>query len=229
MRNTAIVLLFLSAGAVLSSCIGSTGQDAKAGPDEIYFNYRITGEEGNDSVSVILKFHEFSEYGQVVLFASAVQLDGQPVDIDSSSITGPFFSLTKHVREFTGRHTIIVTAPGGKKYKEQFSFRPFTITSGVNDTMTRERMTIQLDGLDRYDPVRVLLTDTSFTGEGINRVDTVVNNRIVISRSSLTAIKNGPVNMELIKEYERPVENGTMAGGILSVVYAVRREFYLKE
>lgn len=229
MRNLSILLLFIAAGFLLISCIGSTGQDAKAGPDEIYFDYRITGEEGNDSVSVILKFHEFSEYGAVVLFAASVQIDNQPVDIDSSSITGPFFSLTKHVADFTGKHTILVTAPGGKKYKEQFSFRPFKITSGITDTMSRDKMIIQLEGLDRYNPVRILMTDTSFTGQGINQVDTVINNRIVISRNSLTALQNGPVNMELIKENERPVENGTQAGGILSVVYAVRREFYLKD
>lgn len=227
--RSASVLFCVFAGIVLSSCNGSTGQDVKAGPDEIFFNYKITGEEGNDSVTVILKFHEFSEYGPIVLFATAVQMDNQPMEIDSSSMTGPFFRVTRHTGDFTGNHTILVTAPGGKKYKERFTFRPFTILSGINDTMTREKIILQLNGLDPRDPVRVLMTDTSFTGEGINRVDTVMGNRIVITRNNLTALQNGPVNMELIKEYERPTENGTQAGGMISILYTVRREFYLKD
>lgn len=227
--RSAVLISLLLVGLVYASCLGYAGREKAAGPDDIFFDYTITGDEANDSVTVILKFHEFSAYGQIVLFATEAFLDGSPMPVDSSSVTGPFFSLTKHKDAFTGKHSLSVTGSDGKKYKEQFTFRPFTVVSGLQDTMTRNRIVLQLEGIDKWDVMRVLLTDTSFTGQGINRVDSMVNNKLVISRNELGYLENGPVNMELIKENERPVEQGTRAGGTLSVFYAVRREFFLKD
>lgn len=228
MKKTIFFLSF-SAGFILSSCIGSTGQEKEAGPDEIYFNYKISGEEGNDSVTVIVKFHEYNEYGAAVTFSGSVLLDGKQMQADSSSMTGPFYISTRQIQEFTGRHIIQVTGPDNKKYKEEFFFRPFILKPGLPDTLSREKLVLQFDGLDKRDIIRVVMTDTSFTGEGINRVDTVWNNKLTISRNKLSFLENGPVNVELIKENERPVEKGTKAGGMLSVFYTIRREFYLKD
>lgn len=225
-----IFFVLLPVSLVITSCIGFAGREETAEPDDIFFDYTITGDEGNDSITVILKFHEFSAYGPIVLFATEALLDGKPMPVDSSSVTGPFFITARHKNDFTGKHSITVTSPDGKKYKEQFSFRPFTIVSGLNDTMSRKtRMMLQLSGIDNLDVMRVLLTDTSFTGEGINRLDSLAGSGLLVSRNELNQLKSGPINMELIKENEYPIEHGNRTGGILSVYYAVRREFHLKD
>jgi len=214
---------------MLYACVNFNGQEPEAGPEEIYFNFKIYGEEGNDSVTVILKFHEFDAYGPAVLFNGTVLLDGTPVPADSTMMTGPFYAVTKPVRAFTGRHSIVVTAANKKKYKDEFFFKPFAVKPGIGDTLGREKLVLQLEGLDKKDVVRILMTDTSYTGEGINRVDTVWNNKLLISRSDLSFLESGPINMELIRENERPVRSGTAAGGTLSVFYTIRREFWLRD
>lgn len=214
---------------MLYACVNFNGQEPAAGPDELYFNYKIFGEEGNDSVTVILKFHEYNEYGPAVLFNGTVLLDGIPVPVDSTRMTGPFYSVTKPVRAFTGRHSIVVTASNNKKYREDFTFKPFAFRSGIADTLSRDKLVLLFEGLDNKDVVRVLMTDTSYTGEGINRLDTVWHNKLTISRNELLLLQNGPVNMELIRENERPLQSSTEAGGTLSVYYTIRREFWLKD
>ena len=79
-------------------------------------------------------------------------------------------------------------------------------------------MIIQLEGIDRYNPVRILMTDTSFTGQGINQVDTV-NKRICHQSEQLgTTCRTDRLIWNLSGKNERLVENGTQAGVSCSVV-----------
>lgn len=222
-------LISLSILAILAGCFGSARRD-EAEPEQIYFDYKVTGEEGNDSVLVLLKFKEYDEYGQAVsIEPGGVVLDGKPMAADSTPMTGPFYAAHRHIQEFTGKHSIQVTLPDYKKYRDDFYFKPFTIKSGISDTISRGKMLLEFEGLDNNDIVRVLMTDTSFTGEGINRLDTVWHNRIAISKSNLSWLESGPINLELTREQERTLKNTTDAGGKISIFYTIRREFWLKE
>ena len=62
------------------------------------------------------------------------------------------------------------------------------------------------------------MTDTSYANNGINRVDAVVNGRLVITKADLESLANGPVQLEFIREYERPVKNGTEEGPVADYV-----------
>ena len=59
-------------------------------------------------------------------------------------------------------------------------------------------------------------------------MDTVKNGRVIVSRQDLETVVNGPIHLELYKEVERPVKNGTDEGGKLAITYGVKREFVLK-
>ena len=83
--------------------------------------------------------------------------------------------------------------------------------------------------MEPLDYVRVLLTDTSFASDDINWIDTVKNGRVVISADDLRKVVNGPVHLELIKEIDKPVKNGTKEGGQFSFSYGLKREFVLKD
>ncbi|MBK5270919.1 MAG: hypothetical protein JJE22_07895, partial [Bacteroidia bacterium] len=99
----------------------------------------------------------------------------------------------------------------------------------IPDEIERDDLVFDLDGLDPEDYVRVVLTDTSFASEEINRMDTLTNGRLLISKKDLETIVSGPVHLAIYKEYERPVKNGTPEGGRLSFSYALKRDFVLKD
>lgn len=225
-----LLISSLSVLLVLIGCFGSARKEGEALPEEIYFEYTVTGEEGNDSISVVMKFKEYDRYGQAVsIEPGGVVFDGSPVAVDSTTMTGPYYAMNRHIRDFAGKHTIQVTLPNYKKYKEDFTFKPFTFKSGISDTIRRAKMQLQFEGLSNKEIVRVLLTDTSFTGDGINRLDTVWFNRIIITRGDLSYLENGPINLELTRESEKPLRNGTEAGGSISIFYSIRREFWLQD
>jgi hypothetical protein len=84
--------------------------------------------------------------------------------------------------------------------------------------------------MDGPDYIRVLMTDTSFTGEGINRLDTVYKDGLInIRKDEMDDLVNGPVQLELIREVDREVRNGTNEGGRIVITYSLRREFFLRD
>ena len=216
---------------ILSACIDSPVNEKQIGSESIFFDYKISGEEGNDSVTVMLQFRLGGAYGPTIGIEEPgnVRLDGQLIPADSSSLTGPFYQVTKHIKQFTGKHSIVFTNINNKKYKEDFTFKPFFLVTKITDTIPRKKLVVDFSGLDPEDYVRILLTDTSFAGEGVNRLDTVVNNRLIISLNDLSNLENGPIQLEFIREYEREIENSTWVGGAISIVYNLRREFFLKD
>jgi len=214
-------------GSCTSNEIGN-GKDVN--PSAIYFDYRIWGNEGDDAITVMLQFRFGGANGTTLVLEepSKVELDGKQIMTDSSKMTGAFYEMVKPIKEFTGKHTIVFTDINQKQYKEEFNFQPIVLRTTIPKEIKRNDLVFELDGLDPIDYVRVILNDTSFASEGINRLDTVRNGRVIISKQDLETVVNGPVHLELYKEVERPIKNGTDEGGKLEITYGVKREFELK-
>jgi hypothetical protein len=231
MKRLFAFLLTCSAIIIVSACINSAGPDHKFNPDAIWFDYKIWGEEGNDSVTVMLQFHVEGPYGPTVRVddRGMLTLDGQKLQLDTSSLNGPIYSVTKHIRSFTGNHSIVFTDADKKKFREDFSYKPFSLITTLKDTISRKRLAFDFSGLDNEDYLRILMTDTSFTSEGINRLDTVSNNRAIITKEDLSALENGPIQLEFIREREKTMERDGWETGTILMTYSLKREFFLKD
>ena len=104
-----------------------------------------------------------------------------------------------------------------------------SLVTELPDTISRGDLNFELQGLEKEDYVRVLLTDTSFTSAGINRLDSAQDGVVSISKSDLDKLVNGPIHLELIKENEQRVQSSTREGGKMSIFYGLRRSFILKD
>ncbi len=229
--NRLTISIFLFASLLFAACSSNEiGSSKDVNPETIWFDYQVTGEEGVDEMTVMLQFRFGGENGTTLVLdpPSQVELDGELIKGDSSKMTGAFYEMIKPVKEFAGKHTITFTDINKKQYKEEFSFQPISLMAEVPKEIERNDLVFELNGLNHEDYVRVLLTDTAFTSEGINRVDTVRNGRILISKKDLETVVNGPVQLELIKEDEKPVKSSTAEGGRISISYGVKRLFTLK-
>jgi hypothetical protein len=207
------------------------GSSKDVDPAAIWFDYQVRAEENNSDVTVLLQFRFAGENGTTLALEepSSVSLDGVPVRGDSSRFAGAYYEIQKSADSFTGKHSIVFTDSKKKQYREDFEFRPVKLLAAIPDTIHRGDLEIKLDGLEMEDFVRVIMTDTAFTSNGINRVDTVKNGRLFISRADLQSVFNGPVQLELVRESENPVKNGTREGGRLSIFYTLKREFILRD
>jgi hypothetical protein len=227
-RNLALIY-FLLAIFLVSCQSHDTGNNNNANPEAVYFDYKIMGNEGSDSLSVKLQFRWGGENGAPIHLEkpARVELDGELIPEDSSKLTGYYYEILKAVEEFTGEHTITFTNYKEKIYREKFSFEPLQLRTELPDEIKRGKIRLYVDGLGEKGSVRLILTDTSFLSEGINRLDNIKNRSIIISEKDLENLTNGPIQLELIKEEERPVKNGTAKGGSLSISYGLKREFML--
>lgn len=199
-------------------------------PGAVYFDYQVWGEEDMDSVTVKLQFRYGGPNGVSLLLEepSKVKLDDELLIPDSSVITGVYYEAQKPVVPFTGRHNITFTDIDGQDYKESFYFNPIALEARLPDTISRSRMIFRLKGLQFEDYIRVALNDTSYTDDGINRLDTVYDGKVIVRKQDMWDIVNGPVQLELSRESEKPVNNNR-EGGRLLITYTLRREFILKD
>lgn len=228
--NRICVYFFSAFLLLLASCTNNEiGNSSDVNQETIFFDYQVRGDEGNDDVTVLLQFRFAGENGTTLTLnePANVQLDGEKITGDSSKLTGAFYEIQKPLKSFTGRHKIVFTNTDKKEFSEEFTFQPFKLLNPVQDSMSRRDIEFELEGLAPIDYISVLFTDTSFIGEGINRIDTVLNGKLKISRRDLASLASGPIQMQLVKEIDRPVKNGTAEGGRVQISYGLKREFFL--
>lgn len=230
-RTFSFLLISISALIFFSCSSNEVGNAKDVNPESIYFDYKVWGEEGNDDATVMLQYRFAGKNGTTLVLEepAKVELDGDSIRVDSSNMNGAYYEIIKPAKDFVGKHTITFTNLENKQYKEDFDFKPISLRSKIPNEIKRGDLTFDLDGLEPVDYVRVLLTDTSFESKDINWVDTVKNGRVTISADDLKNVVNGPVHLELIKEIDKPIKNGTREGGSFSFSYGLKREFVLKD
>ncbi|MBC7947938.1 MAG: hypothetical protein H7Y42_08670 [Chitinophagaceae bacterium] len=226
-----ISVLAISLLILLLSCNNNTDSHPEDGPQSDYFDYHIWGDEESGNITVKLQFRFAGPNGMTKLLElpSKVELDGIPLEVDSSRWNGYYYEITHPVSGFAGRHKITYTDARRKQYVEEFDFHPLSFTTELPHVIQRGDIKVELNGLGDGDIIRVLLTDTASFSEGIVRTDTVTGGQIQITRSELTQVTNGPVSFEIWREEERRVKSGTRRGGRISIVYGLRTEFELKD
>lgn len=223
----AIVLfpLFFVAGCGLE---GNNKNNPRQG--RLFLDYRITGDETKDDVTVLIQFRKGGINGinQELFPPEQVQLDGENLEPDSSRFTGVYYEKELHVSRFRGNHIIDFTDFNNNQLRQEFSFQPLKLLNSIPESLPRANLLLHLEGLDSLDFVRVVLTDTSYTSKGINKLDTVKEGKLTIHEYELEHLKNGPVHLEIMRENEKAIKEGTRTIGRLGIYYRLSREFTLR-
>lgn len=195
----------------------------------IYPDYRITAEEGRDDVTIHLRFLNGGATGRALKLTSPamVEFDGRILEPDSSKFTGSYYEDFVQAEQFWGDHRIVLTSEEGNKYEESFSFMPMRLLTEIPDVVQRDELILQFEGLSTEDELWVVMTDTSFTSPDINDHLKLSNGQLVLSRSRLARVVNGPVYLELIRENSGELKDPPPGGGRLSTNYIIKRQFEL--
>jgi hypothetical protein len=207
----------------LVACLSD--EKEKTGKDR-YANYFISGEEGKEFVTVFLQFSNGPEdIASVLKEPEKVFFDNQLLTADSARESGAFYEIQLPLDEFTGNHTIRYLDENQEEYTEEFSFLPFRVTNLTTSTVKRGNMVLNMEGLTENDVIRVVMTDTSMEGDGVNELDSVVNGQLDL-REFLLAVANGPLILHLFKEEDRSLKT---QNGRISITYGLKKEFELKD
>jgi hypothetical protein len=224
---------FLAAAAIvlLASCNAAVQQEEKfKAADMLYMDYQATGEEGRDEVTVRIQFRFGGPEGKGILLdaAASVNFDGQRLTADSAKMGGTYYEARYLAQGFEGVHQIEYRDGGGKVYVDTFSFPFFSLRTELPATVSRVKgLELGINGLKEKDILHAMLTDTSFYGRGIDRMDTVREGKLLFTQQDLTRLKNGPVHLEFYREEERGLNQTGRQGGRLYLSYNLSREFVL--
>ncbi|HEY0067546.1 MAG TPA: hypothetical protein VGB46_09285 [Flavisolibacter sp.] len=219
-------LIALLAILFLVSCKEADGPPAEgSGRSAIYFDYQVTGEEGRDDVTCLMRFQEGDAEGDAVLLPpGAVEMDGQPVSPDSARITGVYYEVRRPLAEFAGVHRISFTDSKKNRIEQEFTFSPFTLKTDLPARISRRNFVLDLDGVEKGTTIRLVLTDTSFESQDINKA-AQFSGPIRLDPFILNKLVNGPIILIINSEEERRVMN--KARGRISISYGLQREFEL--
>ena len=226
------LLTFLYSMLILSSaCVNNRRDDLnEMDTNDLYFDYTIVGDEESNNVTVRLQYRLGGAGGKTWLIPSPgkVELDGELMASDSSKLNGFWYEVNKPLDEFEGQHEIVFTN-AGETYKQAFDFSLMSLNTAVPQIIYRDDLVFEFDGLSPGDPIRVLVTDTGFYTRGIDRIDTVRDGQILISRDDLDKVKDGPIIIEFYRDTEQELTESTEQGGRLAISLALRRVSELKD
>jgi hypothetical protein len=197
---------------------------------EIFMRSTLFGEKKERICECFFQFQSGGPDGSALVLnkPAKVLLDNHLLIADSARETGVFYELQIPLEDFDGPHTITFIDADQKEYRQEFSFAPFRLKNEIADTLNRNEMVLDVEGLKDNTLVRVVITDTTVKGDGINEMDTVRNNQLDL-RKFLPAVSNGPINLHLYKEEERLLNKESSGWGEISITYGLKREFELKD
>ena len=231
-RNVGLVG-FVALLVIVGACDnnGKRHVDKIVNSNLLYFDYKIWGDEETGFITLNLQYRLGRSEGMPVRLEPPghVTVDGYRIEPDSSKMNGVYYEVNIPLQDFDGPHEIIYTDAEEREYKESFEFPLISLKTELPKSLVRGDLSFELAGLDTLDFVRIIFTDTSFYGRGIDRVDTVRNGLVNISQAALNSLRNGPVYLEFYKEEEWPLKETLLPGGRFTLSYAVKRVFELKD
>ena len=198
--------------------------------EKMYLDYQVLAQEGDDKLTVLIRFRDGEEGDAILLPPDAeILLDGLLLKADSSKRTGGFYEVHLPIDSFQGTHHFLLKQGGKLVHDQPFSFSKMGLVEEPADSLSRGELVFRFTGLGKEDYVRVIATDTVFYSEGINRLDTIRNNQLLLNRNDLALLENGPVQLVFSREWEQPLDGSGKPEGKLSINYTLRREFFLKD
>lgn len=223
-------LLLISVLYSSTGCININKKDKDyLDPDETFLDYQITAAEGNDKLTILLQFRNGEDKDGLRLVTPAdVKLDGIALNADSTSKGRYFYEAYRAIDSFAGKHTIVYTDINKKKFKEEFEFQPFVLISSIPDTISRDSLYLEFSGINRGDYISMVITDTAFINDDINRSFPRGVRNIKLNRSDFENLSTGPVQLEFARETSEMINRKSFGGGLLFINYSLKREVFLK-
>ncbi len=215
---------------VVFSCSNEPGKQAPGKkPAGVWAQYKVWAEEGDSAATCMLQFYTNERMAQTMLLQppAAVQIDGQELQPDSAGVVGAFYEYQAPVARLVGKHTIRFTDLEANHYTDEFNFQPFTIGAELPAVLSVGDHELPLNGLSNGSSVRVVLTDTSAEGVGVNELLQVRNGKLALPAKFWENLAAGPIVMHLTAEEERPL-NSNLGGEIL-ITYGLSRIVTLRK
>src|SRR5438034_519593 len=137
------LIFLLSIFSYISCTDSETARNKNVNPAEIYFDYKIRGQENDSTVSVYLLYRMGGPNGNPIRLSdpAKVELDSETIKVDSAKLAGAYYDIEKNALDFKGSHTIVFTDFDGRQFKEELTYKPFKLKTKIPTTINRSDLT----------------------------------------------------------------------------------------
>jgi len=193
----------------------------------VYYNLKVWGEEGNDSINCFFQYHSLTIDGPVFnpVDNALVKIDNKVLNPDSAKLSGPYYDLRVSKEDFNGKHELEFSTGTNKLTKAEFEFHVFHPAPGWPSSISRGEHQLKFDNLSTEPTtIRLSMIDTSFDTNDFNELVTVENGRLLLTTDMLKDLAPGPISLEITRESEKVNSNGR-----IWTSYSIRKELELED
>ena len=223
MKRVLFALLVLMLGACQSNEIA---ESKDVNPETIFQQYEVRYAEGDPTVQCTATFRFGGANGTTLVLSekSSVALDGHQIGVDSSKMRGAYYDMQQPAATFSGKHSFVFTDVHGKTFINPFRFSVVEIDAAAfAENIAAGDLVIPLKNATDGDKLTVNLHDTASGSNGFDSVLTVVRNQLIISKTYINKLADGPLTLYITKEQQIPLAQTTREGGSFSITCTLKQ------
>ena len=200
------------------------GNSKDVNPETIYMDYSVDYREGDDSVNCFLQYRFAGSNGTTLVLTSPskVAIDGVEINADSANLSGAYYEKKFAADNFNGQHTITFTDINNKVLEEKFSFHRISCTTQIPQVIGKEKFVLAFNGAANSDVINVTISDTSAATEDIQISNPVTSTQLIITAAQLKKLATGPVQINIFKNQDLPLQQPTAEGGKFILSYDIK-------
>lgn len=217
--------IVLTISAITSCSSSEIGESKDVAQDKIYQDYSVSYKEGDQNVEVFCQFRFAGDKGTTLVLSapSSVKMDGNTLRVDSTTISGAFYSCVTPYADFTGSHEFIFTDYTKKTYSNRFVLHPLKIADYPTYVSKDKDIDIRFEtstlGSDDYIELGSYGTDSGFT---LTYRPIEKDNIITIPASELKRQPKSELKMMARLYRKIPLQQSALEGGEIRTTYSAK-------
>ena len=220
--NKWVVLLLGGCGAILAGCDWNNKKEGSS--SQPVLELMISGEEGLDSVSILLQVHSEDEGEGGIRLEKGISafVEDHELSLDSAGVSGYYY---RGKIAFPADSLLqFKVEKGGKRLTSQVHEVQRPVLD-VPSEFTRAGLTIP--GSEQRARFRVAIVDTAYLSNDLSGIYVSSAEGLKIPETDLALLAPGPVFLTITWEKRKRLDNGPFSGEIISK-YSIFRESFLQ-
>ncbi len=216
---------FLLCGLLASCASNEIGQSRDVAPESVYQGYLVDHDEKLGRTVITAQFRFAGEAGTTLVLnpPSVYQLNGQPVAVDSSSLSGAYYRVEVPAREAKALYRFRYVGHNGQEYLNTAEIVPFRFKA-VPEQARRDRplcLEMEFPRLEAGDNVELYSTgtDSSFS---ITHYSRDSGNSLCIPLKEMQRQRGKQFSVYAVLNRRRSLAQHTSLGGEISIAQTLQ-------
>jgi hypothetical protein len=216
-------ILFLTIIIFIAACTNTEiGNSKDIEPNAIAQVIDVEYKESETPKSRI-RFRVSGDNGTTLVLnqPASVSFNNKLLQVDSSGYYGAYYAAPQVEN---GNNTFVYTAKDGKKFSNSFQYNGFGLAKPFANVISKSNdLQVTIIGLNNNDKVNIAIADTANATQNIDEEVALQNGIATIKANQLSALKSGPVKINIHYKASHSLKEGTDEGGKINYNFELKQ------